>query len=311
MMPRSFMPMQLSPCLLPNLDVYRSLFSTWCTADALMVKMNNGNSSVNARAEPTQQEWRTEPTCWWWGSPLHSPRLSRYRRTSCCSSCWLCLCRSRWISRRSGVGRSPDRKTDLRGKRVSAWICSVKEQTRSRREEPTWNTFLFCVAPNKQQQAAEDDQGSGSCRGTSWSWRSGILGDQLLHLSVQTDSSHSQIAHQIHENTEKSCFSKSGDLFLYSLGWFRVMQKPKQTSKMQTIHMQPWGAAFPQRPWVHNLSSYVQLGNSSVEPSFQACLTVWWRKAQIWISLNTRTIWLEILQTIWRLFVFFWSLLHF
>lgn len=35
--------------------------------------------------------------------------------------------------------------------------------------EPTWNTLLLCVAPDKQQQAGEDEQGSGSCGGTSGS----------------------------------------------------------------------------------------------------------------------------------------------
>lgn len=55
------MPMQLSPCLLPNRDVYCLLFSTWCTADALMVDMNKSKRisqhlDVFPLIELTQQE---------------------------------------------------------------------------------------------------------------------------------------------------------------------------------------------------------------------------------------------------------------
>lgn len=172
-----------------------------------------------------------------------------------------------------------------------------KEQTQSRCDEPTWNTFLLCVVPNKQQQADEEDQGSGSCRGTRWSWRSGILGrgDQLRHLSVQTDSSHYQITHQIHENTEKSCFSKSGRSLFMQSGL--VQGDAKATTDQQNVnktHATLRGCLSSATLSIDDLSWYIQLGNSSVETLFELCLTVRWRKAQIWISLNIRIISLEL-----------------
>lgn len=133
--------------------------------------------------------------------------------------------------------------------------------------------FLLRVAPNKQQQAAQDDQGSGSCTGTRGARRSGILGggDQLRHLSVQTDSSHRQITHQLHENSEKSFLSKPGlSLFMQS---GLVQGDAKATTDQQNVnntHATLRGCLSSAPLSIHNLSWYLQLGNSRVGSLFRA-----------------------------------------
>lgn len=90
-------------------------------------------------------------------------------------------------------------------------------------------------------------------------------------MGVQTDSSHHQITHHIHENAEKGCFSESARSLFMQSGL--VQGDAKATTDQQNVnntHVTLRGCLCSAPLSTHDLSWCLQLGNSSVESLFWA-----------------------------------------